>query len=182
MTIKDFDVYDDVYVATFNFKTHNCECKRMVVTNVGRKYLYIDPNMLFYSSVGERFMEPKEKSKNYLVSESFYTNNNVKHILCQYKDDAESYVNKWRSMCKVNGDNTDAVLNRYLNELNQKKLEKQIFYVYQDSFYGTELIGTAETREKAEEIKAERDEKWKPGFLWHTRISEKKEKEFSCFD
>lgn len=180
MTIKDFDVYDDVYIATFNFKTHNCECKRMTVSNIGRKYLYIDPKMLFY--VGERFMEPKEKSKNYLVSESFYINNNIKHILCKNKDDAEAYIEKWKSMCKVNGDNTDEVLNKYINELNQKETEKKMFYVYQDGYYGTELIGSAETREKAEEIKAKRDADWKPGFLWRTRISEKKEKEFSCFD
>lgn len=57
-----------------------------------------------------------------------------------------------------------------------------MFYVYQDSFYGTELIGRAETRERAEEIKADRDAKWEPGFLWSTRITDKPEKEFSCFD
>ena len=57
-----------------------------------------------------------------------------------------------------------------------------MFYVYLDSYYGTELIGESETREGAEKIKANQDAKWELGFLWHTRISEKKEKEFSCFD
>lgn len=57
-----------------------------------------------------------------------------------------------------------------------------MFYVYQDSPYGTELIGRSETREGAEKIKAERDADWKPGYLWSTRISEKPEKEVSYFD
>ena len=57
-----------------------------------------------------------------------------------------------------------------------------MFYVYQDGYYGTELIGRAKTRKEAEEIKAKRDAKWEPGFLWNTRIAEKEEKEFSCFD
>ena len=57
-----------------------------------------------------------------------------------------------------------------------------MFYVYLDSFYGTELIGMAETREGAEEIKATCDAKWEPGFLWSTRITDHEVKEFSCFD
>lgn len=57
-----------------------------------------------------------------------------------------------------------------------------MFYVYQDGPYGTELIGRSETRERAEEIKAERDAEWEPGFLWSTRISDKKEEERSFFD
>lgn len=57
-----------------------------------------------------------------------------------------------------------------------------MFYVYMDSFYGTELIGKSEDIKVAEEIKAEQDAKWEPGFLWSTRITEKEEKEFSCFD
>ena len=57
-----------------------------------------------------------------------------------------------------------------------------MFYVYQDSPYGTELIGKSETREDAENIKADRDAQWERGFLWSTRISEKEEREFSCFD
>ena len=57
-----------------------------------------------------------------------------------------------------------------------------MFYVYMDSFYGTELIGRAETREGAEKIKADKDAQWKPGYLWSTHIAEKPEKEFSCFD
>ena len=57
-----------------------------------------------------------------------------------------------------------------------------MFYVYMDSFYGTELIGSAETHEGAEKIKAEQDAKWKPGYLWSTRITEHEVKEFTCFD
>lgn len=57
-----------------------------------------------------------------------------------------------------------------------------MFYVYQDSPYGTELIGRSGTREGAEKIKTERDADWKPGYLWGTRISEKPEKEISYFD
>lgn len=57
-----------------------------------------------------------------------------------------------------------------------------MFYVYLDSPYGTELIGRSEDRKRAEEIKAEQDAKWERGFLWNTRITEKEEKEFTCFD
>lgn len=57
-----------------------------------------------------------------------------------------------------------------------------MFFVYQDSYYGTELIGRAESRDRAEKIKADRDAEWKPGYLWHTRITDKPEKEFSYFD
>lgn len=57
-----------------------------------------------------------------------------------------------------------------------------MFYVYMDSFYGTELIGKSETREGAEKIKAEKDAQWKPGYMWHTRITDHEVKEFSCFD
>lgn len=57
-----------------------------------------------------------------------------------------------------------------------------MFYVYLDSFYGTELIGSSEDIKVAEKIKADKDAEWEPGFLWSTRITDKKEKEFSCFD
>lgn len=57
-----------------------------------------------------------------------------------------------------------------------------MFYVYLDSFYGTELIGRAETREGAEKIKAEKDAQWKPGYMWRTRITDHEVKEFTCFD
>lgn len=57
-----------------------------------------------------------------------------------------------------------------------------MYYVYQDSPYGTELIGRSETHERAEEIKADRDAEWKPGYLWSTRITEQEEKERSYFD
>lgn len=57
-----------------------------------------------------------------------------------------------------------------------------MFFVYQDSYYGTELIGSSETRDGAEKIKADRDAEWEPGFLWSTRITEKKERETTYFD
>ena len=57
-----------------------------------------------------------------------------------------------------------------------------MFYVYQDGYYGTELIGRSETREGAEKIKAERDAQWESGFLWSTRITDKPQKEASYFD
>lgn len=57
-----------------------------------------------------------------------------------------------------------------------------MFYVYMDGYCGTELIGKSNTYEGAEKIKAEQDSKWEPGFLWSTRIGDKEEKEFSCFD
>ena len=57
-----------------------------------------------------------------------------------------------------------------------------MFYVYMDSPYGTELIGSSEDRKRAEEIKAKQDANWEPGFMWSTRITEKEVKEFTCFD
>lgn len=57
-----------------------------------------------------------------------------------------------------------------------------MFYVYLDNPYGTEMIGRSKDRAKAEQIKAKQDAKWKPGFMWDTRITEKEEKDFSCFD
>ena len=57
-----------------------------------------------------------------------------------------------------------------------------MFYVYMNYPYGTELIGRSEDRAKSEQIKADQDAKRKPGFMWSTYITEKEEKEFSCFD
>jgi hypothetical protein len=57
-----------------------------------------------------------------------------------------------------------------------------MFYVYQEGYYGTELIGKSPTYEGAAKIKADRDAKWEVGFLWHTYISDKQEKEYSFFD
>lgn len=57
-----------------------------------------------------------------------------------------------------------------------------MFYVYMHNYYGTELIGIAETIEKANEIKAKQDAKWEKGFLWNTEITTKKLKEVSYFD
>lgn len=57
-----------------------------------------------------------------------------------------------------------------------------MFYVYMDSYYGTELIGASEDYNEAQRIKAEKDAQWKPGYMWNTHITDKKEKEFSYFD
>lgn len=57
-----------------------------------------------------------------------------------------------------------------------------MFYVYLDAPYGTELIGQSENYDAVKKIKEEKDEMWQSGYLWQTRITETKEKEFSCFD
>ena len=57
-----------------------------------------------------------------------------------------------------------------------------MFYVYLDSPYGTELIGKSEDLAVAEKIKADKDAKWQPGYMWSTRITDKEEKEVSYFD
>lgn len=57
-----------------------------------------------------------------------------------------------------------------------------MFYVYLDNPYGTELIGQGEDYEIVKKIKEAKDKQWQPGYLWQTRITETKEKEFSCFD
>lgn len=57
-----------------------------------------------------------------------------------------------------------------------------MFYVYLDNPYGTELIGQSENYKAVKKIKEEKDTMWQSGFLWQTRITKTKEKEFSCFD
>lgn len=57
-----------------------------------------------------------------------------------------------------------------------------MYYVYLDSACGTELIGQAETLEKAKKIKAQKDKTWKMGYMWSTRITQTKEKELNFWD
>ena len=57
-----------------------------------------------------------------------------------------------------------------------------MFYIYLDNLYGTELIGQNKDYKIAKKIKEEKDKQWKQGYLWQTRITETKEKEFTCFD
>lgn len=57
-----------------------------------------------------------------------------------------------------------------------------MFYVYMDHPYGKELIGKSEDPEVAKKIKADKDAKWEPGFMWRTRITEKEEREVSYYD
>jgi hypothetical protein len=57
-----------------------------------------------------------------------------------------------------------------------------MYYVYLDSPYGTELIGKSTDKSVVEKIKYEQDSKWKVGFMWSTRITEKEEKESSYYD
>lgn len=57
-----------------------------------------------------------------------------------------------------------------------------MFYIYLDNPYGTELIGQSENYDTVKKIKEGRDKQWQPGYLWQTRITEIKEKEFTCFD
>lgn len=57
-----------------------------------------------------------------------------------------------------------------------------MYYVYLDSACGTELIGQAETLEKAKKIKAQKDKTWKVGYMRNTRITQTKEKELNFWD
>ena len=45
-----------------------------------------------------------------------------------------------------------------------------MYYVYLDSFYGTELIGESENYEEALKIKQDKDSQWQTGYMWSTRI------------
>lgn len=57
-----------------------------------------------------------------------------------------------------------------------------MFYIYLDNPYGTELIGQNKDYKIAKKIKEKKDKQWKQSYLWQTRITETKEKEFTCFD
>jgi hypothetical protein len=69
----------------------------------------------------------------------------------------------------------------------QNKFEKNnkgefMYYVYLQGFYGTELIGSSESLEEAQKIKAEQDAKWEPGFMWDTKLTTTKQKETNYYD
>ena len=56
----------------------------------------------------------------------------------------------------------------------EESVESRKWYVYMDSPYASaERIGSADTKEEAEAIKAKKDAEWKPGYLWNTYISDK---------
>jgi hypothetical protein len=57
-----------------------------------------------------------------------------------------------------------------------------MYYVYLQGFYGTELIGSSESLETAQKIKAEQDAKWEPGFMWDTKLTTTKQKETNYYD
>lgn len=57
-----------------------------------------------------------------------------------------------------------------------------MFYLYMSNPYGNELIAKSEDREKLERMKAEIETKWVPGDMWSLKITDRKEKEFTCFD
>lgn len=57
-----------------------------------------------------------------------------------------------------------------------------MYYVYLDSFYGTELIGESENYEEALKIKQDKDSQWQTGYMWSTRITTDPQKEYSSFD
>lgn len=57
-----------------------------------------------------------------------------------------------------------------------------MYYVYLDSFYGTELIGRSENYEEALKIKQDKDAQWQKGYMWSTRITTAPQKEYSSFD
>lgn len=76
----------------------------------------------------------------------------------------------------------DSFGNDYYESKPKKCKQPKKFYVYLDTPYGIELIGSTEDPKKAEEIKASKYAKWKSEFLWSTRIEDHECKEFSCFD
>lgn len=79
--------------------------------------------------------------------------------------------------------NEAIVVVKVLTETFCKKAESDVtYYVYMDSPCGTELLGKSKDIKVAEEIKAKKDADWKPGYLWHTRISETEEKETTYWD
>lgn len=57
-----------------------------------------------------------------------------------------------------------------------------MYYVYLDSFYGTELIGKSENYDEALNIKKDKDMQWQKGYRWSTRITTVPQKEYSSFD
>ncbi len=57
-----------------------------------------------------------------------------------------------------------------------------MFYVYLDNPYGTGLIGQSEDYKAVKKIKEDKDKQWERGYLWQTRITKTREKEFTCFD
>jgi hypothetical protein len=57
-----------------------------------------------------------------------------------------------------------------------------MYYVYLQGFYGTNLIGSSESLEEAQKIKAEQDAKWEPGFMWDTKLTTTKQKETNYYD
>lgn len=60
----------------------------------------------------------------------------------------------------------------------EEAVENKKWYVYMDSPYASaERIGSSDTKEEAEAIKAKKDAEWKPGYLWNTYISDKEIKE-----
>lgn len=60
------------------------------------------------------------------------------------------------------------------NEDINEDLNPTKWYVYMDSPYASaELIGSADTKEEAEKIKAEKDKEWRTGYLWRTYITDK---------
>lgn len=60
--------------------------------------------------------------------------------------------------------------------------EGLMYYVYLQGYYGTELIGSSESLEEAQKIKAEQDAKWETGFMWDTKLTTVKQKETSYYD
>lgn len=60
--------------------------------------------------------------------------------------------------------------------------EDIMYYVYLQGFYGTELIGSSESLEEAQKIKADQDAKWEPGFMWDTKLTTVKQKETNFYD
>ena len=57
-----------------------------------------------------------------------------------------------------------------------------MYYVYLVGYCGIELIGSSEHLAEAQQIKAEQEAKWEPGFLWDVKLTTVKQKETYYYD
>lgn len=62
----------------------------------------------------------------------------------------------------------------------QEKKDKT-YYVYLEGICGTELIGSG-TKEQCEQVKANKMQDWRPGYLWQVSIYDYEVKEYCYWD
>lgn len=98
----------------------------------------------------------------------------VVHTNDEWSEDADGYPIIYAELA----DNADMKSQKSEEENIEESVENKKYYVYMDSPYASaELIGSADSKEEAETIKAKKDAEWKPGYLWNTYISDKEIKE-----